>query len=303
MKKILLAVLVIVIILLLPLLLKEKGNRFVIGPKLNETTYTEVSFVNKHDGVLISGMLFKPKNIDSFPMAVIIHGSGPSMRDNAWYLSIAKHLQDNGIGVLLPDKRGCEKSEGKWIGVTFDTLATDTESAINFIRNESKINYTEIGIIGMSQGGWITPIVAARERSLAYVVNMSGSMTSTDEQLLHEEYYNIAPYTYNVIAKLISPITTNNLKKKESLAPLMGFDPVPYWKKTSVPVFIAYGENDTNCPIKKSVERLDDENLNHFKYKIYPAGGHGILDAHTNEVNSNFLEDLTKFIFEKNITM
>ena len=299
MKKILLPVLFVIIILLLPLIFKEKGNRFVVGPELNETMYTEVSFINKYDSVRLSGMLFTPKSIKSFPIAVIIQGSGTSSKNNSWYLSIAKHLQVNGIGVLLPDKRGSEKSEGNWKGANLETLATDTESAINFIRNESKLNYSEIGIIGMSQGGWIAPIVASKEQNLSYLINMSGATTSTDEQLLYEEYNNIAPYTYNVIARLISPITTNNLKKRESIAPLMGFDPMPYWKKTSIPVFIAYGENDTNCPIDKSIERLKNEDLNHFIWKIYPKGGHGILDAQTNEVNIDFLEDMTEFIFEK----
>jgi hypothetical protein len=33
---------------------------------------------------------------------------------------VAKHLQDNGITVLLPDKRVSEKSEGEWVGTSFE---------------------------------------------------------------------------------------------------------------------------------------------------------------------------------------
>ena len=301
MKKILLTILIVIIILLIPLIFKEKNNRFVVGPELNELTYSEVNFTNQYDNIRLNGMLFLPHNLKSFPIALIIQGSGFSSRNNPWYLTIAKHLQDNGIGVLLPDKRGSEKSEGNWIGATLNTLATDTESAIDFIKNESQLNYSEIGIIGMSQGGWIAPIVGSKRQGLSFIINMSGAMVSTDEQLLFEEYHNIAPYTYDIIAKLIAPVTTNNLKKKESIAPLMGFDPIPYWRKTEAPVFIAYGENDTNCPVNQSINRLNKENLNHFINKVYPNGGHGILDITTNEVNIDFLNDMTRFILKKKL--
>jgi hypothetical protein len=42
-------------------------------------------------------MLLLPDGEGAFPVAVIIHGSGTSKRDNRWYLTIAKHLQENDI--------------------------------------------------------------------------------------------------------------------------------------------------------------------------------------------------------------
>ena len=51
-------------------------------------------------------MLFLPEEKDSIPLVVVIQGSGYSNRNNTWYLTLVKHLQDNGIAVLLPDKRG-----------------------------------------------------------------------------------------------------------------------------------------------------------------------------------------------------
>ena len=302
-KKISLTVLVLIIILLIPFLVKDRTPRPLVGPALNELTYTEISFNNPYDDTALAGMLFVPEQDEPFPIAVIIHGSGNSFRNNAWYLSVAKHLQDNGVGVLLPDKRGCEKSGGTWIGADFITLATDTESAIAYLKNNGQINCTEIGIIGMSQGGWIAPVMASKSQDLSFVISMSGAIVTTDEQLLFEEYHNIAPYTYNALAKLISPITTKNLKKKIAVGAFMGFDPIPYWKKTTAPVFIAFGENDTNCPVEASIERITANNLDHFKHKVYPDGGHGILDASTHKVSADFLNDLSAFIFDNTTNM
>jgi dienelactone hydrolase len=243
-------------------------------------------------------MLFLPEGKGPFPTAIIIQGSGTSRRNNVWYLSVAKHLQDNGIAVLLPDKRGSEKSEGEWVGATFEDLATDTLSAIDFVREQQMFEVSTIGLVGMSQGGWIAPVVATKSDDVSFVVSMVGAAVTTDEQLLYEEINNIAPYTYRFIAELIAPITTNNLKQMEHVSAFMGFDPIPYWKDVHVPVFFAFGENDENVPVDASIERLIENNLNHFEVKSYADGGHAIRDIQTNEVSDEFLQDLVSFIKE-----
>lgn len=57
--------------------------------------------------------------------AVFIHGSGDSDRRNRWYQEIACFLASHGVAVLLPDKRGCYKSEGDWRLANFQDLAMD----------------------------------------------------------------------------------------------------------------------------------------------------------------------------------
>jgi dienelactone hydrolase len=288
----------IVVLLLLPVIFKDKGQPTLVGPDLSELEYSEIFFENRHEGLLLSGMLFLPKGDGPFPTAIIIQGSGTSRRNNVWYLSVAKHLQENGIAVLLPDKRGSEKSEGEWVGATFEELATDTLSAIEFVKDQQMFEASTIGLIGMSQGGWIAPVVAAQSDDLSFIVSMVGAAVTTDEQLLHEEINNIAPYTYRFIARLIAPITTNNLKQLEHVSAFMGFDPIPYWKDVQVPVFFAFGGNDKNVPVEASIKRLRENNLSHFTVKTYADGGHAIRDIQTNEVSDEFLRDLVRFINE-----
>ena len=136
MKRFLIIISIIVVLLVLPVIVKDKGHPALVGPDLSELEYSEVFFENKHEGFQLAGMLFLPEGDGPFPTAIIIHGSGTSNRNNVWYLSVAKHLQDNGIAVLLPDKRGSEKSEGEWVGANFEELATDTLSAIEFVKDQ-----------------------------------------------------------------------------------------------------------------------------------------------------------------------
>jgi len=288
----------IIVLLLLPLIFNKKSHLAMIGPDLSELEYSEIFFDNDSENIKLAGMLFLPEGEGPFPIAIVIHGSGSSRRNSVWYLSVAKHLQDNGIAVLLPDKRGCEKSKGKWVGADFDKLATDASSAIKYIKNQTGFNFSFIGLIGMSQGGWIAPVAATKTEDVSFVASISGATVTTDEQLLHEEIHNIAPYTYKFIAKMIAPITSNQIKKREYFLPFVGFDPIPYWNRIDVPVFIGYGENDKNVPVDACLKRLQDNGLDHFKIKTYPHGGHRIIDVDSNEMNKDYLDDLVKFINE-----
>jgi uncharacterized protein len=299
-NNILLIILIIMVVLLLPLIFKDKGDTSFNAPELSELEYSEIYFNNDSANLKLSGMLMLPEGEEPFPTAIIIQGSGPSYRTNGWYLSVIKYLQDNGIAVLIPDKRGCEKSEGEWIGASFEDLASDAVSAIEYVKAQDKFKYMYIGLIGMSQGGWITPLTATKTEDVSYIANISGATVTTDEQLVYEETNNLAPYTYKFIAKLIAPITAENIKKKEFFAPLVGFDPIPYWKNIEIPVFFGFGENDQNVPIGQCIERLRENDLNNFMIKTYPNGGHGIIDAKAKIMNQEYLNDLVKFIKDVN---
>ena len=118
-----------------------------------DNTYDEVSFENSLEDLNLAGMLFLPEGNGPFPAAVIIHGSGTSNRDNLWPLTLTQYLRENGIAVLLPDKRGSEKSEGDWRTSSFEDLARDTLAAISILKDHDKIEVSQIGVIGISQGG------------------------------------------------------------------------------------------------------------------------------------------------------
>jgi dipeptidyl aminopeptidase/acylaminoacyl peptidase len=280
-------------VLLLPAVFTDKSHTALTGPDLSSLKYKEIQFDN--GDLRLAGMLFVPEGEGPFPMAVIIHGSGTSRRDSKWYLSVTRHLQENGIAVLLPDKRGSEKSEGSWRGVDFEDLAGDTLAAVEYVRNQGLFTHSGIGLVGMSQGGWIAPIVAAKDKDIAFVVSMSGASVTADEQLLYEEIHNISYYTWPFVARLLAPTTTKRIQKMDHVKPYAGYDPVPYWKKVDAPVFFAFGENDENVPVDACIQILR-ENLSIDLIKVYPDGGHAIRDKETNRIQDDFLEDLVAFI-------
>lgn len=300
-KKALGIFLVIIVILIFPLISKDRSNplKDFVGVQLSDLEYSEHLFKNASSNIDLAAMLFTPKGKGPFPIAVFIQGSGYSSRNNVWYLKIVKHLNDQGIAVFLPDKRGSEKSEGEWKGVSIEELATDTESAIKYIKELQDSSISKIGIIGISQGGWIAPVVASRTDSLSFIANISGTLATAEFQLNFEEANNIAQYTYGFLAKAISKLTVKNLKKKESIAALIYFDPLPYWKQIKTPhAFIAYGGNDTNCPVDKSLAIIDAEGLKGLQVSVYPDGRHAILNDSKTAISEVFLKELTDFILQ-----
>ena len=171
--------------------LTDSETRAFHGVHLANMTYREVSFQNPTQGIKLGGMLFVPEGEGPFPAAVIIHGSGTSRRGSGWYETLTQYLQESGIVVLIPDKRGSEKSEGDWHTSSFEDLATDTLAAISFLKDQEEVALSRIGVIGMSQGGHIAPIVASESSDVAFLVNVVGGSVAMHEVVLYEEHYNL----------------------------------------------------------------------------------------------------------------
>ena len=285
----------LVVAALLPAVLPDHSSFRLVGPDLSFLEYEEIEFENGK--LQFAGMLFTPDGEGPFPVAVIIHGSGPSFRDNTWYLSVTQHLQTNGVAVLLPDKRGSEKSQGNWIGVGFDELATDTSAAVSYVRSRPEFEGSPIGLVGMSQGGWIAPIVASQDTDLAFVVSMSGATVPTVRQLLHEEIHNMSPYTWPFIARMLAPITSSHVLKMDHVRAFADFDPIPFWQEVETSKFFAFGGGDTNVPVEESLEVIHSNKIDGL-VKVYRDGGHAIAAPETHAVHPDFLDDLVDFIRE-----
>ena len=98
--------------------------------------YLDVMFRNEAQALDLAGMSFVPQGQAPFPAMAIVHGAGTSPRDSIWYLTLANCLPENGVLVLLPDKRGSEKSEGDWCASSYEDLATDRVVALEYLKTQ-----------------------------------------------------------------------------------------------------------------------------------------------------------------------
>lgn len=273
---------------------------------LADTRHTEIAFRNETQNLALGGLLFVPEGDGPFPAAVVIHGSGTSRRDNGWYLTLTKHLQDSGIVVLLPDKRGSEKSGGNWKTSSFEDLATDTLAAIEHLRTDGPVPISGIGLIGMSQGGWIAPLVASKDDDLDFLVSMVGSVVTPREQLLYEENYNIRrlgflPGISNVLA-YVGSANVRYLAQPELYKLIVDYDPLPYWEDISIDSLALFGADDTNVPSAESERRLMNLGNPNIRVKVYEGSGHALESprGHGNSIiRSDALSEISDFIHNR----
>ncbi len=283
MKRWIWIMLLVLAVLFVPVLVKQllpSEPRRLERVALVDTAHVEIAFKNRTQDLVLGGLLFVPEGDGPFPAAVVIHGSGTSRRDNGWYLTLTKHLQDSGIAVLLPDKRGSEQSEGDWRTSSFEDLATDTRAAIDYLRAQQDIPLSGIGVVGMSQGGWIAPLVAKQEDDLTFLVSMVGSVVTPREQLVYEENYNLRqlgflPGISNMLACLGSA-NVRYLAQPQLYELIVDYDPLPYWQDVSIDSLVLFGADDTNVPSAESADRLMALDNPQIRVMVYEGSGHAL---------------------------
>jgi uncharacterized protein len=170
-------------------------------PQVPFPYYTEeVTFRNPKAGnIELAGTLTLPKppegkagKKDRFPVVILISGSGPQNRNEELlghqpFLVLADHLTRNGIGVLRFDDRGTGASKGDFKTATTMDFATDVEAALAYLQTRKEVDKQQIGLIGHSEGGLIAPIVASRNKDVAYTVLLAGPGIRGSEILLMQQ--------------------------------------------------------------------------------------------------------------------
>lgn len=139
----------------------------------------EVQFDNPASHNRLAGTLSAPRGAGLFPAIVLISGTGRNTRDeDVWghkvFLVLADALNKCGLAVLRYDKRGVGGSSGDYDVATTADFTSDATAAVSWLRAQPRIDPQRIGVLGHSEGGIIAPAVAARDKSVAFVVMIAG---------------------------------------------------------------------------------------------------------------------------------
>ncbi len=207
----------------------------------------EVSFINtKADNIKLVGTLTLPNNRKKPAAAILISGSGPQDRNEEIlghkpFLVLSDYLTRNGIAVLRIDDRGVGESEGTQKGATSADFATDIQAAFDYLMTRKDVDCKKIGLIGHSEGGFIAPIVAAKNKDIAFIILLASPGVDGAEVLITqaEKSMNLIGLTseniayntklsnevYDLVKSIINiddlkKEITNHLKKARETAPL-----------------------------------------------------------------------------------
>jgi uncharacterized protein len=134
--------------------------------------------------VTLRGTLRVPTGVVRPPVVVLSHGSGNAISATTMYEATSDYLARRGIAVVNYDKRGSGRSSGRWQSASFDDLADDVVAVVRHVRGAFGPRLGPIGVWGISQAGWILPIAASKESSIAFLLLASPPAVSVAAQEL-----------------------------------------------------------------------------------------------------------------------
>lgn len=297
-------------------------------------TSEDITFINYlADSIQLAGTLTLPKNIKNPPVAILISGSGAQNRNEELmghkpFLVIADYLTKNGIAVLRYDDRGVGESKGNFQTATTFDFATDVEAAIHYLKTRNDIDTKKIGLIGHSEGGLIAPMVASKNKDVAFIVLLAGpgvngadilktqarkagELAGTPEGFL-DENEKLASIIYDIIrtntdediiktkiTKELNDYKTNNPMSLLApyITPVMIEQQLSVLKSEWICNFIRIEPKDylekTTCPVlalngSKDFQVLPDINLEGIKNGLEKAGNKNVTIQKLDGLNHLF---------------
>jgi len=160
-------------------------------PAPTEAAPETVSFRNGE--IEFKGTLELPDGPAPYPAIVLLTGSDPSPRDAPFFEDLRRRFTERGFAALSFDKRGVGDSGGKYEETPdFDVAAGDGLAAVQLLRGRPDIDSTRVGVWGVSQGGWLALLMAAKSPGVAFVINVSGPGVSPFEQTMFQRGVDLA---------------------------------------------------------------------------------------------------------------
>jgi len=221
--------------------------------------------------VRLSYALDLPPGPGPFPAIVFGHGSGRQTRDEA--MSVKSRMTQAGFAVLRYDKRGVGDSTGTYEGVgianserMLGLLADDMAAGVAFLRTRPEIDPNRIGLMGISQAGWIMPLAAARA-PVRFMVLVVGPTVPVGIEIYYSDLAEGTTASFDELsARLL-----------EYRGPL-GYDPRPTLERLDVPGLWLLGAQDRSIPTRETVAILDELSGagRPYRWIVYPNAGHFI---------------------------
>ena len=250
------------------------------------------------------------------PGIVIVDGSGDGAADD-WGEWPARFVNAGAV-VLTHDKPGCGGSPGDWTAQTFTDRAYESLAALDLLRAHPSVQGRSVGLLGFSQGGWVSLLAATlRPETVDFVISLSGpgvspaeqervriertlraagispqgvveAMTWIDERtrrlLAGEDVATVLADQERLAERAwYGPATEyfDNLAAPGFLARALNFDPVPVLQSVRCPVLALFGAADSLVPVASSVAAF----ARHLPESaqngiaIFPDADHGLFTA------------------------
>jgi dienelactone hydrolase len=240
-------------------------------------------------GQRLEGTVRAPLAPGRRPAMVFVSGSGNGSRDE--FTPQADFLARAGMVTLAYDKRAVGYN---FRDRDFGLLADDVLRMVSYLATRPDVDPARIGVWGVSEGGWVVPIAAARSSAIGFVVLVSSPNVSPLRQVawaLNEQ-----------LLRLRAPIGVRDLLTRAMGA--VGFDflrhdAMPALRRIRQPVLALYGTNDPSIPFVESTRALTTalKEAGNDRYTIrFLAQGDHAMRINGGPFTPGYLETLANWI-------
>jgi hypothetical protein len=259
----------------------------------------EVRF--KSDGLTISGSLIKPETDKPTPAIIAILGAENDTYRYHWdenfmmpvWKPIVETLNNQGYSVLLLDKRGINYSEGHWKRATMNDRVDDVYAAIQYLKGRDDLT-DEIGLMGYSQGGWVSQNVAAEHpEDVAFIINFVTPASAVREQIMYEvesdlvcqglsaeevkKKWETRKKMYDLYFNLTSHVKLGYLSR------IIDHNPTPIIPKIQAPMLAIFAESDqfvntaVDAPLTEQL--LKQGGNDKYRIEMIPGANHWFMEV------------------------
>ena len=237
------------------------------GIDLNSLVRPQLVTFPAHDGLQLSGWLYRPKE-QTGAYVISFHG-GPEGQERPGFRSDYQALLSQGIGVLAPNVRGSSGFGKRFVNLDNGELRVnavrDIKSCADYLINNQIADAHRIGITGGSYGGYMTmagiteyPDLFAAGVDLFGIVNFVTFFQHTEPWMAA-----ISTVEYG------DPATQKDMLDK--LSPIYKLD------RIKAATMVQHGANDTNVPVIEAQQIVDTLKARGVpvEYILFPDEGHG----------------------------
>jgi dipeptidyl aminopeptidase/acylaminoacyl peptidase len=239
-------------------------------PGINLTDLVEPELVafKAHDGLDLSGWLYRPAGFQAPGSLVLSFHGGPEFQERPSFAPLYQALLAKGIAVFAPNVRGSSGFGKKFANLDNGPLRfnaiKDIESCVDTVVKLGVADPKRIGIVGGSYGGYMTmaglteyPDRFAAGASFVGVVDFETFFANTEPWMAA-----VSKVEYG------DPDTQRDLLR--SLSPIHKID------RVIAPTIVVHGAHDTNAPVEESQQIVDNLKKRGVpvEYVLIPDEGH-----------------------------
>ena len=239
------------------------------GVELGNLIAPELVRFPAHDGLELSGWLYRPKGADApGPLVLSFHG-GPEGQARPTFRPDFQALLAQGIAVLDVNVRGSSGFGKRFVNLDNGALridgVRDIKASWDYVVESGAADAERVGIMGGSYGGYMTMAGLTRYPDLfAAGVNLFGVVN-------FETFFEQTEPWMAAISKVEYGDPETQREMLRALSPIHQVDQV------KAPTLVLHGANDTNVPVVEAEQVVDSLEARGVpvEYVLFPDEGHG----------------------------